>query len=220
MDVPTSDGPQKATSAGWKDTLAFVRYTLFSRDKPTSTLRIAPLAGLYLPSGSNTLHNSSGLLPPSLQTGSGTVSPYAGMAFGWNGMTYGMAADSTFRHNPITQSGINPGDQFRADGQGEVKLYPFKLPKDGLPNELWLSIEENYEHNSHSHTNGLVLAGSGGESFYQDAVLEYATLHYEFGAGLQEPVVQDLNSTEDVREKRKLLFFTEYYFSGFSGRKQ
>jgi hypothetical protein len=51
-------------------------------------------------------------------------------------------------------------------------------------------------------------------------VLEFATLHYEIGAGLQLPVVQDLNSLNDVREKRQLLFFTEYYLSGFKRHKQ
>jgi len=213
----TPTGPRNLSSEGLADTLAFVRYTLFSRDTPQSTLRVAPVAGLYLPSGSNTLRDSYGLLPAPIQTGSGSVDPYGGIAFGWNGPKYGLAADSTFRHNPTTNTGINPGDQFRADGQGEIRLYPFKLPKDGLPYELWLSIEENYQHNSHSHENGLILSGSGGESFYQDAVLEFATLHYEIGAGIQLPVVQDLNSSNEVREKRRLLFFTEYYFSGFRG---
>ncbi|MGC9200145.1 MAG: hypothetical protein ACP5E5_14630 [Acidobacteriaceae bacterium] len=89
------------------------------------------------------------------------------------------------------------------------------LPEFGLPKELWISIEDNYRHDSLSHIDGQVLPGSGGWSFYQDAVLEYATLHYEIGAGLQLPVAEDLTSPSDVQEKRQLLFFTEYYFSGF-----
>ncbi len=220
LQSQTSQGPLPLSAGGWGDTLMFVRYTLFSIDKPGSTMRIAPLAGLYLPSGSNTLHNSSGLLPQSLQTGSGTVAPYGGIALGWNDATYGIAADSTFRHNPITHTGISPGDQFRVDAQGEVRLYPLTLPEYGLPHELWLSVEENYLHNSRSHEGGLVTAGSGGTNFYQDAVFEYATLHYEIAAGIQIPAVQDLNSRSDVREKLQLLIFTEYYFSGFKGRKK
>lgn len=218
LNLPTLDGVEKVSTAGWGDTLAFLRYTLYSRDKSTSTFRIAPLAGLYLPSGSNTLSNSSGLLPQPLQTGSGALAPYAGVAAGWNCLSYGFAADSTIRHNPIQHHGIDPGDLFRADAQGEVRLHPIHLPKDGLPYELWLSIEENYQHNSLSHAYGTVLAGSGGSSFYQDAVLEFATLRYEIGAGLQLPVVQDLNSPAALREKRQLIVFTEYYFSGFTRR--
>lgn len=220
LRLPAPQAPSELSAGGWGDTLAFLRYTIFSHDTPTSTFRIAPLAGLYLPSGSNTLQYPAGLLPPSLQTGSGAVSPYGGIAMGWNGTAYGFAADSTFRHNPITASGISPGDKFRADGQGELRLTPLKLPKYGLPKELWISIEENYEHDSLTHIERQIVAGSSGESFYQDAILEYATLHYEIAAGLQVPVVQDLNSPSDIREKRKFLFFTEYYLSGFRGRRK
>ena len=221
IQTQTLSGQRKVSTGGLGDTLAFARYTLFSRDTPKSTLRIAPLAGLYLPSGSNTLSDSSGLLPAPIQTGSGSIAPYGGVAFGWNGPMYGLAADSTFRHNPVTHAGISPGDQFRVDGQSELRLYPLTLPDLGLPKgELWLSIEENYQHDSLSHINGQVSSGSGGSSFYQDAILEWATLHYEIGAGIQLPVVQDLNSPNDVREKRQLLFFTEYYFSGFKRHNQ
>ncbi len=221
IQTQTLSGQHEVSTGGLGDTLAFARYTLFSQDTPKSTLRIAPLAGLYLPNGSNTLSDANGLLPAPIQTGSGSVAPYGGVAFGWNGPAYGLAADSTFRHNPITHTGISPGDQFRVDGQGELRLFPLTLPNLGLPKgELWLSIEENYQHDSLSHINGQVSSGSGGASFYQDAILEWATLHYEIGAGIQLPVVQDLNSPNDVREKRQLLFFTEYYFSGFKRHKQ
>ena len=221
INTPTPSGQRDLSSGGLGDTLIFARYTLFSHDTPTSTFRIAPLAGLYLPSGSNTLGDANGLLPAPLQTGSGSLAPYGGIALGWNSTPYGFAADSTFRHNPVTNSGIIPGDQFRVDGQGELRLYPLTLPELGLPKgELWLSIEENYQHDSLSHVNGQVSSGSGGSSFYQDAILEWASLHYEIGAGIQLPVVQDLNSQNNVREKRQLVFFTEYYFSGFKRHKQ
>ncbi len=216
----TPSGPSETELGGLGDTLAFARYTLFSRDTPKSTLRVAPLAGLYLPSGSNTLSDSSGLLPASIQTGSGSMAPYGGVAFGCNGPKYGMAADSTFRHNPVTDVGETPGDQFRADGQSELRLYPHTLPELGLPKELWLSVEENYQHDSLTHLAGRITPDSSKSSFDVDAIVEYATLHYEIGAGMQVPAVQDVASPNDVLEKHKLLFFTEYYFSGFSRRRQ
>lgn len=216
----TTPMPRQLSSGGVGDTLLFARYTIYSHDTPNSTFRIAPLAGMYLPSGNNTLHTSTGLLPAPLQTGSGTVAPYAGIATGWNSTAYGFAADSTIRHNPITSSGISPGDEFRADAQGELRLWPLELPKYGVPRELWISIEENYQHDSLTHIERAIAPGSGGISFYQDAILEYATLHYEIAAGMQFPGVQDLNSASDVREKRQFIFFTEYYLSGFRGRKK
>lgn len=217
MNISRPDGSVPVATSGWTDTLGFVRFTLYSRDKPSSTFRIAPLGGLYLPSGSNTEKNQYGYLPNSLQTGSGHVAPYGGVALGLNNRVYGFAADSTIRHNPVTSTGISPGDAFRADAQGELRLYPFHLPKDGLPNELWISIEENYQHDSLSLQDGRVLAKSGAETFDQDAVFEYATLHYEIGLGAQLPVMQHLGPTA-VRERYQLLIFSEYYLSGFSRR--
>lgn len=220
MNVSHISPADHLTSGGWDDTLAFVRYTLFSVDKPASTFRIAPLVGLFLPTGDNGLHNSSGLFPQSLQTGSGSVDPYGGVAVGWNGMKYGLAGDSTFRHNPVTPAGSSPGDEFRADAEEEARLYPIHSPQEGLPSEIWLSLEQNFKQDSRSSLNGLASAGTGGKSFFQDAVLEYATLHYELGAGIQFPVFQNLNGAPDLREKRQLLFFSEYYFSGFTRRRR
>ena len=221
IQAQTPSGQSTVSTGGFADTRVFARYTLFSRDTPKSTLRIAPLAGLFLPSGSNTLSDSSPLFSAPIQiTGSGSVDPYGGVAFGWNGPKYGLAADSTFRHNAVAHAGFTPGDQFRVDGQSELRLYPMTLPDSGLPKELWLSVEENYRHDSLSHLADQVAPGSGGSSFYEDTILEYATLHFEIGAGLQVPVMLDLNSPDDVREKRRVLFFTEYYFSGFSRHRQ
>lgn len=211
---------RQISSGGVGDTLAFVRYTIFSKDKPGSTLRLAPVVGLFLPTGSNTLHNAAGLFPQQLQTSSGAISPYAGLAAGWNSARYGFAADTTFRHNQITQSGINPGDQFRADGQTEIMLHPITVPRYGLPKELWISIEENFQHNSRSHIYGAISPNSGGIEFDEDAVLEYATLHYEVGSGIQVPLMEDFNGSGNVREKSRFIFFTEFYFSGFRGRRK
>jgi hypothetical protein len=217
MNVSTEGPPKHAATSGWGDTLAFARYTLYSRDTSAATFRIAPVAGAYLPSGSNAQQMAHRILPAPLQTGSGAVAPYGGIAMGFNTRRYGVAADTTFRHNPITHSGISPGDAFRADAQGEIRLHPFHLPKDGLPNELWLSVEENYRHISLSHQDGAVLGQSGTETFDQDAVFEYATLHYEVGLGAQVPLMQLLGPGA-VRQRYELLFFTEYYLSGFSRR--
>jgi hypothetical protein len=73
-------------SSGSGDTLGFVRYTLFRIDKPLSTLRIAPLAGISIPTGDNSLKGPQGLLPGSLQTGSGTLDPHLRTRFSaWAG---------------------------------------------------------------------------------------------------------------------------------------
>lgn len=203
---------QMAHSAGLGDTLLFVRYTLIKRDKANSTFRVAPLAGLFIPTGNSTLQNRNGLLPEQLQTGAGTWSPYIGLALGsaYNGN--GFSGDITFRHNPVKSTGITPGDQMRADWQEQWRFYPFKLHQ-GFPHFGLLSLEENYVHNAQSHLLGAPVPKSMGFFYTQDIVPEYQGMNYTIGFGMRIPVVQDYTSATSVREQRGLIFALEYDFS-------
>jgi hypothetical protein len=216
----TAAGPRRLGAAGFGDTVAYARYTLLAIDKPKSTFRIAPLAGAFVPTGSNSLSGSGGLLPGSLQTGSGTLDPYFGVAMGYNTVHWGMAMDSTYREDPAAALGISPGSEYRADAQVEFALYPIHLPEEGLPKVLVLSIESNYVHDARDRVNGALSPGSGGDMLKQDAVLELAALHYQVGAGAQIPVMQNLNGPAGVKERMGFFVFFEYYLAapGHHGR--
>lgn len=199
-------------SGGAGDLLVFIRNTLYKLDKPKSTFRIAPLAGLSLPTGSN--HNSSNgaLAPRELQTGSGTVDPYVGITSGYNTPRYGAALDATWRYNPVTDSGYSPGSQFHSDGQVEITLLPMHLPEQGLPSLFILSLEANYAQETDSHLNG-VHSESANKTFSQDAVFELASLRWEAGLGAQFPVMQDFASPSPVKEHTGYYAYFEYYLS-------
>jgi hypothetical protein len=206
-------GPIELSSAGPGDVVSYARYTLFKIDKPRSTFRIAPLAGAFIPTGDNDLRGPNGLLPRALQTGSGTLDPYVGVTMGYNTLRWGMAADSTFRKNPVASRGLSPGDQFRADVQFEYKLYPLHMPEEGLPKLLVLSIESNYAHDWKDHADGVISANSGGNTLKQDAILEISTLHWQVGMGAQLPVMQDLAGTGRMRQRTGFFLFFEYYLA-------
>ncbi len=209
----TAAGKVRFSSGGSNDTLFYARYTLYKRDKPKSTFRIAPLAGAFLPSGDNTLRGPSALLPKALQTGSGTVDPYFGVATGFNNLRIGTAADCTYRYNPVTNTGLSPGSQFRADAQFEVKLYPVHMPEEGLPKLIIFSVESNYVQDSKDHVSGLVSSNSGGRIVRQDAVLELSTLHWQIGLGAQLPLMQDLPGPTRMKQRSTFFLFYEYYLA-------
>jgi len=211
-------GSGDLSSAGEGDLSAYARFTLFKIDKPKSTLRIAPLAGAFIPSGSNTLSGPQGLLPAALQTGSGTFDPYLGVTMGYNTVNWGMALDSTYRANPATNRGISPGSEYRADAQVEFKLLPWRLPDEGLPKILVLSLESNYVHDSRALVKGASTINSGGDVLKQDAILELATLHWQAGAGAQIPVMQELPGSGRVKQRAGLFVFFEYYLAAPSWR--
>ncbi|MFP5267401.1 MAG: hypothetical protein ACLGQU_08540 [Acidobacteriota bacterium] len=206
----TLDG--NPSSGGEGDLLFFLRNTLYKRDKPKSTFRITPLAGLSLPTGSN--HNAfDGVLaPPDLQTGSGTVDPYVGITSGYNSLRYGAAFDATWRYNPVTRSGYSPGSEFRSDGQAEITMLPIHFPSQGLPSLFVLSVEANYTQQSDSFVNG-VETQDAAKTFCQDAILELASLHWEAGLGAQAPLLQDLASPSTPEEHTRYYAYFEYYLS-------
>lgn len=201
------------STGGSGDLLLFIRNTLFKIDKPRSTFRIAPLAGLFLPTGNNGETFNGNLAPGELQSGSGTVDPYVGVTSGYNTPVYGGALDATWRYNPVASSGYSPGSQFRADGQTEIKLLPLHLPEEGLPNILVLSVEANYVQTASSYQNRVFSGPSRSKTFSQDAILELATLHWEVGGGVQIPVMQSFESPTPVKQHVAYYTFFEYYLS-------
>ncbi|MHB8302479.1 MAG: hypothetical protein ACYDC6_06520 [Acidobacteriaceae bacterium] len=204
---------QTSTSSGPRDTLLFARYTLYKRDRPKTTLRLAPLAGAYLPTGSNTLSNSNGLLAAPLQRGTGTFDPYLGLAAGYNGSRYGGAWDATYRWNPSTAHGISPGDVVRTDGQVEMRLLPVHLPNEGLPKELWISLETNLIQNRRGKIDNVIDPNSGGFIWNGAATLQLPTLHWELAMGVLLPIAQQLNGVGGIPEGKGFISFFEYYLS-------
>ena len=201
------------STGGAGDMLLFIRDTLFKVDNPRSTFRIAPLAGASLPTGNNQYKVNGQLAPGQLQTGTGTVDPYAGITLTYENTSYGVSYDATYRHNPAAASGYTAGDRFTTDGQIEIRTFPFHLPNEGLPHEIWLSLEANYEDQGTSHANGLATLGTANKSFKQDAILEYSTLHWQIGAGQQFTEMQDFETPHPVAEHTRSYIFFEYYLS-------
>lgn len=210
---PTPRGPMNVSSAGFGDMVSYARYTLFKVDKPKSTFRIAALGGAFIPTGENALRGPQGLLPKSLQTGSGTMDPYFGVTMGYNTVRWGMALDSTYRKNPVANQGISPGDQYRSDAQVEYKVYPLHMPEEGLPKLVVLSLESNYAHDRKDHVNGLTSINSGGNTLKQDAIVEISTLHWQVGMGAQFPILQDLPGAGRMKQRSGLFLFFEYYLA-------
>lgn len=204
---------QPTTSSGLGDTLLFARYTLYKKDWPKGTVRLAPLAGVYLPTGSNTLSNSNGLLAGPLQTGTGTVNPYVGLTFGANDARYGAAWDATYRWNPSVVHGISPGDVIRTDGEIERRLLPVHLPNEGLPKELWFVAETNLITSRTGKINGAMDPNSGGFTWNGALTLQLPTLHWELGMGVLLPIVQRFNGVGGIPEGKGFISFFEYYLS-------
>ncbi len=220
MQEGLPQGSQNLSAAGAGDTLVFARYTLFSIDHPGNTFRIAPLLGMYLPTGYYDKSNASGLLPAALQNGSGSVDPFLGLTAAFYNRHYGWSWDATYRHNPPAPGGFDLGDEARTDGEFEFRIFPHSLPSSYLPNELWGVFETNLISNNRSEIAGNLDSASGGFSWLFWSGFDYATLHWELGAEVGIPVVQNLNGPGEVKQIVSFRLFYEYYLAMPSWRKK
>ncbi|MCH8154902.1 MAG: transporter, partial [Proteobacteria bacterium] len=99
LDI-TQGGTRRTRSAsGLGDISLFGRYTVFRRDWPGRTLRVASFAGLELPTGDDDETDSFGRLPASVQPGSGSWDPFGGVVLSYQTLDFEVDAQASYRAN-------------------------------------------------------------------------------------------------------------------------
>ncbi len=127
LDETTSTGQrQRRGDSGIGDVILLSRYTLYSVDRLGETRRFAPFVGLKLPTGDDDDRDSLGLLPQTLQLGSGSWDPIMGTIFTWQ--TFDWEFDSAVQYRFNTEANnFEFGDQARLDLSFQYRLWPREL---------------------------------------------------------------------------------------------
>ena len=190
----TQGGVRRERSAsGLGDASLFGRYTVYHRDWPGRTLRVAPFVGLELPTGEDDERDGSGRLPPSVQPGSGSWDPFGGLVLTYQTLDFQVDAQASYKAN-TEANGFEFGDVARLDGSLQYRLWPRELGA-GVPGFLYGVLEANLIHQDKNQTGGKNDPNSGGLSLFVLPGLQYVTKRWIVEAGVQIPVVQDLNGT-------------------------
>ncbi|MCZ6447667.1 MAG: transporter [Alphaproteobacteria bacterium] len=193
LDI-SQDGARRTRSAsGLGDISFFGRYTVFKRDWPGRTLRVAPFAGLELPIGDDNETDSLGRLPPSVQPGSGSWDPFGGVVLSYQTLDFEVDAQASYRANTKAND-FEFGDVARLDGSLQYRLWPRALGS-GVPGFLYGLLEANLIHQDKDQTGGTNDPNSGGLSLFILPGLQYVTKRWIVETGVQIPVVQHLNGT-------------------------
>lgn len=193
LDI-TEGGTRRSRSAsGLGDISLFGRYTVFRRDWPGRTLRVAAFAGLELPTGDDDETDSLGRLPPSVQPGSGSWDPFGGVVVSYQTLDFEVDAQASYRANTKAND-FEFGDVARLDGSLQYRLWPRELGS-GVPGFLYGVLEANLIHRDENRTGGTNDLDSGGLSLFVLPGLQYVTKRWIVETGVQIPVVQDLNGT-------------------------
>ncbi len=193
LDVTVSGSRQQRSANGLGDLSLFGRYTVFKRDAPGRTLRLAPFAGITAPTGDDDKRDALGLLPPSVQPGTGAWDIFGGAVLTYQTLDYQIDAQLSYRHNGEA-NGFERGDVLRADASLQYRLWPGTL-KSGVPGFLYGVVETALFHSDKNRISGSEDPNSGGQSIIVTPGLQYVTKRWIVEAGVDLPLLQDLNGT-------------------------
>ncbi|MDK1024281.1 MAG: transporter [Gammaproteobacteria bacterium] len=185
--------PLERSSDGFGDLSLFGRYTLFQRDAPGQTFRIAVFAGTEAPTSDDHENDNLGRLPPPLQSGSGAWDGFGGVVATWQILDYQLDGQIAYRNNGKA-NGFEAGDQWRLDGSLQYRLWPGTLAAD-TRGFLYGVLEANLIHNDPNRSNGEKDENSGGTTLFLAPGLQYVTRRWIVEAVVQLPVSQNLRGT-------------------------
>ncbi len=145
-ELAAADG-RKRSAAGIGDLTLFGRWTVFVRDRPGRTWRVAPFFGVALATGEHGRADAQGLLPRFLQPGRGSTDPFFGVVVTHMGVDGGF--DIEWRRDLRgTSAGIDAGDGWRLNGSWQRRLAAIGAPAAAVHGFLYGLIELGYEHRS------------------------------------------------------------------------
>jgi len=194
MDITVGNKRVRRQTKGLGDGKFFARYTVYQADKPGDTLRIAPFAGLKVPTGVSDKRDALGILPRPLQSGSGSWDPFAGITLTRQTLDWEFDAATSYQMNNKA-SGFEFGDEARLDASFQYRILPQSLDDVGVPAFIYAVLESNLIWNGRNKLAGATDINSGGTAWNLVPGLQYVTRRYVLETAIQMPVVQRLNGT-------------------------
>ncbi len=179
------------SASGFGDLTVFGRYTVVQRDQPGRSFRVAPFAGVKIPTGDDDKRDSLGMLPASVQVGSGSWDPLVGVVTTYQTLDYQFDGQFSYQINNKAND-FEAGDVVRLDGSLQYRLWP-QILGSGVPAYLFGVIEANLSHQQKNRFNGSTDPDSGGTRLFLTPGLQYVTKRWIAETALQIPVVQNLH---------------------------
>ncbi len=193
LSVTMGDERVTRNTKGIGDARLFGRYTIFKNNFPGGSFRVAPFAGVELPTGDDDDRDSLGPLPATLQLGSGSWDPFAGIVVTYQTLAFQIDVSAGYKHNTEANN-FEFGDEARFDASLQYRLWPRKLG-GGVPGFLYGVVEANLIHKAKNEVNGTTDGNSGGTTLFIAPGLQYVTKRWILEAIVQLPAFQDLNGS-------------------------
>ncbi|MDV2495542.1 MAG: transporter [bacterium] len=198
----TSGGTTSVRStSGLGDVRVTGKYRFWHKDEPFGVTQAAVFGGLEVPTGSDgERDNVGGLLPISLQLGSGSVDPFVGAAVGRTGRTHSLEGGAQYQINTKGEE-FELGDTVRYDLTYQYQIFPPQIENS----QLNLTVELNGKHVEKHELAGRKLNNSGGDTIFVSPGLQFLINTVVFEGSVQLPIVQELNGTQPETDYNVLL---------------
>ncbi len=180
-------------SQGLGDSKFFARYTIYTDDFQGGSFRIAPFAGLKVPTGKDDKRDSLGVLPVSAQAGTGSWDVFGGLVATYGTVDWELDGQIGYQKNSEANN-FESGNIARADISFQYRLFPETLSSntDYFVNGV---LEANLIKKDRNKVAGVSDFDSGGTTLFLVPGLQYVSERYIAEISLQIPVAQNLNGT-------------------------
>lgn len=176
------------SASGIGDAQIMARYTLFQRDGLGRTLRLAPFAGIAIPTGDHRRVDALGPLPAQLQPGTGGWSPFLGAVVSWDRASFNLDGQLAWQMNSRVNR-FRVGNLLRADVSAQKRLLTGRS-KTGTPRTLFGGVELNYSDEKSSDAGGVSIPSSGSRRLLATPTLQFATIRWVADVGVQIPLIE------------------------------
>ncbi len=155
-------------------------------------MRLAPFAGLKMPTGATGVADDLGQLPPALQLGSGSWDPFMGLIFTWQKLRWEFDVSGSYLVRTQAND-FNAGDEARGDASFQYRVVPWGEVGPGVPSWLFAVLETNVVWQGRDEIAGVENPDSGGLNWYLAPGLQRITLRTVLEAAEQIPVLTKTN---------------------------
>lgn len=188
-------GGQRVTRSdqGIGDLTLFGRYTAYQNDAPGRTFRVSPFLGVKAPTGRDDAQDGLGPLPSGVQLGSGSWDALGGVVATYQALAYQIDSQLSYKANREA-NGFRFGNVSQLDASFQYRLWPQTLG-GGVPAFLYGVLEANLVRAEKNRIGGVDDPNSEGTTLFLTPGLQYVTRKWILEAGIQVPVVQNLNAT-------------------------
>lgn len=172
-------GAMNDEATGLGDARFFGRFEVFRADRPGRTIRIAPFAGLTVPTGEEG------------ETGDGSLDVFGGLIL--TAATTDWVFDSQVQYVANREAnGFERGDEASFDASWQYRLLPGRLASSA-GGFLFGVVEANVTYLDENRVFGVEDQNSGGVQVFLSPGVQYAAKRWIAEAAVRIPVVNDLN---------------------------